>query len=176
MHLCLLLVLVLGLMACGCIGQKTQPATPVPTAVPAVVTTTPAPAFPQQLAGQWVLQTMAIQGGSVPLAPTTQIALSFNADGSAYGYGGCNNYQAPYTLTGLTTPKGNGMSMGPITTSKKYCPTYSSQENTYLETLQNTGAYVVNGNLLTITDLSQNALVYQQATSIVTTAYYPQPA
>ena len=30
------------------------------------------------------------------------------------------------------------MSLGPITTQEKYCPTYSSQENTYLETLKNT--------------------------------------
>nr|WP_320160388.1 META domain-containing protein [uncultured Methanoregula sp.] len=177
-HLCLLLVLVLGIMAFGCTSQKSQPVTPVPTTLSptTVPTTSPTPAYPQQLAGQWVLKTMAIQQGSVPLTPTTQITLTFNTDGSISGYGGCNNYFASYNLTGVATPKGAGMTVGPITTSKKYCQSTSSQENTYLQTLQNTGAYVVNGNLLTITDVSQNALVYQQAASMVTTVYYPEPA
>jgi len=177
-HLCLLLVLVLGIMAFGCTSQKSQPITPVPTTLPptSVPTTSATPVYPQQLAGQWVLKTMAIQGGSAPLVPTTDISLYFNTDGSISGYGGCNNYFASYTLTGATTPKGAGMTIAPISTSKKYCESTSIQENTYLQTLQNTGAYVVNGNLLTITDASQNGLVYQQAASIVTTTYYPQPA
>jgi len=42
--------------------------------------------------GKWILTTMAIQEGTVPLQPTTEITLVFNADGSLTGYGGCNNY------------------------------------------------------------------------------------
>jgi len=68
------------------------------------------------------------------------------------------------------------MIFAPITTSKKYCIATSSQESTYLDVLQNTAAYAVNGNLLTLTGNSQNALVFQQASTIVTTTYYPHPA
>lgn len=181
MHLCVLLILVLGILATGCMDRQSPvPATPVPTIVPTTVTATPtltpAPAYPQQLAGKWILQTMAIQEGSVPLTPTTEITLILNPDGTATGWGGCNNYFATYNLTGTTTPKGSGMSFGPISTSKMHCQATSSQENTYLQTLQNTGAYVVNGYLMTLTDKSQNALVFKQSTAIVTTRYYPEPA
>ncbi|WP_321504708.1 META domain-containing protein [uncultured Methanoregula sp.] len=180
-HLCLLLVLVLGVMACGCTTLQSQPQTLPPTPVPTIpqttVQTTPTtPAYPLQLSGYWVLQTMAIQDGSAPFVPTTEISLVLNADGSATGYTGCNNYFTSYTLTGITTPKGNSMVFGPITTSKKYCFATASQESNYLNVLQNTAAYAVNGNLLTLTDKSQNALVFQQSSTIVTTTYYPHPA
>jgi len=180
MHLCVLLILVLGIIACGC--TSSQPPAPVTTPVPTIppttvqATPTPTPAYPQQLAGKWVLQTMAIQDGSVPLTPTTEISLYLNADGSATGWGGCNNYFASYNLTGILTPKGNSIAFGPISTSKMYCQATSRQETTYLQILQNSGAYVVNGNLMTLTDKSQNALVYKLATSITTTRYYPEPA
>jgi putative lipoprotein len=178
-YLCALFVLILGILACGCTGTQTT-STPVPTTVPPTTipapTPAPTPIYPQQLGGTWVLKTMDIQGGSVPLTPNTDITLYLNSDGSISGYGGCNNYFANYTLTGKQTPKGDGMVVGPIASSKKYCVSTSSQENTYLQGLQNAGAYVVNGYLLTITDKSQNALVFQQANSIVTTPYYPHPA
>jgi len=178
MHLCVLFILVLGILVCGCTDRQAPvPATPAPTVQTATIPVTPTtPAYPPQLAGKWVLKTMAVQGGSVPLTPTTEISLNLNADGSATGWGGCNNYFATYNLTGAMTPKGNSMSFGPISTSKMHCQATSDQENTYLQTLQNTGAYVVNGYLMTLTDKSQNALVFQQSTSIVTTPYYPQPA
>ena len=179
-HLSLLLVLIVGIAASGCTSQQPVPATPVPTAPPSIAPTThtpvPTPAYPGNLAGMWVVKTMAIQAGSVPLTPTTQITLTLNPDGTLTGYSGCNNYWATYTLSSVLTPKGNAMTVGPITTSKKYCVATSSQETTYLEGLQNTGAYVVNGNLLTLTDKSQNALVYQQSGSMTTTPYYPHPA
>ena len=110
------------------------------------------------------------------LVPTTEISLTLNADGSATGYSGCNNYFTSYTLTGIPTSKGDGMIFGPVTTSKKYCLATSSQESTYLDVLQNTAAYAVNGNLLTLTGKSQNALVFQRASSVTPTPYYPQPA
>nr|WP_319376632.1 META domain-containing protein [uncultured Methanoregula sp.] len=178
-YFCLILLLVLGVIACGCTSPKTPVSpTPVPTVPPTPVLTTPTtPAYPTQLSGQWVLQTMAIQDGSVPLKPTAEITLTFNADGSATGYSGCNNYFTSYTLTGISTPKGDGMTFGPISTSKMYCVSTSSQESTYLDVLKGTGAYVVNGNLLTLTGASQNALVFQQQSTIPTaTPYYPQPA
>jgi heat shock protein HslJ len=119
---------------------------------------------------------MAIQDGSVPLKPTTEITLTFNPDGSATGYSGCNNYFTNFTLTGISTPKGDGMIFGPIATSKMYCVSTSGQESTYLEILQSTGAYVVNGDLLTLTGTTQNALVFQRPSTLVTTPYYPHPA
>ena len=104
---------------------------------------------------------MTIQDGSVLLRPTTEILLTFNADGTLTGYGGCNNYFGSYTLTGTTTKFGNGITVGPLASMKKYCEINGQQETTYLAIIQDTMAYSVNINKLTLTDKSDNALVYE---------------
>jgi heat shock protein HslJ len=108
-----------------------------------------------------MLTMMTIQDGSVVLRPTTDITLTFNADGTLTGYGGCNNYFGSYTLTGTTTKSGNGITVGPLASTKKSCEINGQQETTYLAILQDTMAYAVNSNQLTLTDKSNNALVYE---------------
>jgi heat shock protein HslJ len=173
-HFGILAVILLLVASCGCTAEDNAPvATPQPAApqTSPAQTPVPTPAFPQQLAGKWVLSTMAIQNGSVPLIPVTEISLTLNPDGSASGWGGCNNYFTTYTLTGKPTPKGDVMLVGPITKSQNKCLATSQEEATYLQILGETGAYVVNGNLLTLTAKTQNALVYQQASTVTTTTY-----
>ena len=57
---------------------------------------------------------------------------------------------------------GMGMSIGPITSTKKFCEGASDTETTYLQILQNARTYTVNGNGLTITNNLNSMLVYQR--------------
>jgi heat shock protein HslJ len=173
----LLLVIVIGtVMVAGCTNQ--QPASPVtPTQTTPVVTaspTTAAPTVPVTLTRNWIVTTMGIQDGTAIAKPTAQISLTFSQDGTASGYGGCNNYNGPFTLTGQITSKGNGIAIGPIVSSLRYCRDYTEQENMYLQILGNAKAYNVDGNQLSITDTSGNVLIYQTPASLVTPAN-PQP-
>ncbi|MDO8874306.1 MAG: META domain-containing protein [Methanoregula sp.] len=161
-------------------GCTTPP--PVPQPTPAtlpptvVVTTTPAPpALPAQLTRNWVLTTMGIQDGTGVTHPTTEISLTFNPDGSLTGYDGCNNYFGSCTLSGMTTPKGNGMTISNIASSKKYCATLADQETMYLTILGKAMAYNVDGNQLSITATTGDVLIYQTPASLVTpNQYSPQ--
>jgi heat shock protein HslJ len=173
---CLILVISTIIVA-GCTSPQPAPQpTPTPTPVlTTLVTTVTTPVVPSQLIRNWVVTTFGVQGGTAVTYPTAQISLTFSQDGTLSGYGGCNNYNAPFTLTGQTLPTGSGISVGPMVSTKRNCPTYSAQENTYLQTLQNAVAYVVDSNTLTITDKSGNVLVYQAQSSIVSTTLLPQP-
>ena len=169
--LCLVLILTLILLAAGCTNQQpaVQPVTPAtPAPVVPSPTATPAASLPAQLAGNWVLTTMAIQGGTAITYPTTQINLDFNADTSFTGYDGCNNYFGTITLTGTTTPKGQGIALNNISASKKYCSTLADQEQQYLNILGKTSAYVVDGTKLTLTGDMGDVLIYQRPATLVT--------
>jgi len=161
-----IVVTVLAVIFAGCTGQA--PAAPVPTVITAAApkVTTTAPALPSNLAGDWTLTTMAIQGGTAVQPPTTEITLSFGSDGNLAGYGGCNNYFGNYTLTGQTTPKGAGISIGPLGSTRMYCQSTSDQENLYLGMLQNTMAYVVDGTQMILTDKDQSVLIFQRPSTI----------
>jgi len=159
----LLLVCVIAIiLVAGCTSPQPVPqptVTPTPTLTAAPVATTPA--VPVSLTRNWIVTTMGIQDGTAIAYPTAQISLTFNQDGTASGYGGCNNYNGPYTLTGQISSKGNGITIGPIVSSLRYCRDYTEQENMYLAILQGAMAYNVNGNQLSITDKTGNVLVYQ---------------
>jgi heat shock protein HslJ len=172
-------LVIAAVIIAGCTTPKptpqpvTTPATLPPTAV--VTTTSAPPAMPAQLTRNWVLTTMAIQDGTAVTHPTTEISLTFNPDGSLTGYDGCNNYFGSTTLTGITTPKGNGMTISNIASSKKYCETLAQQETMYLSILGKTMAYNVNGNQLSMTATTGDVLIYQTPISLVTpNQYSPQ--
>ena len=157
-------VVLLAVLFAGCTGT---PATPAPVTTVAATPTATAPAMvsiplPPDLAGDWVLTTMATQNGTAVLIPTTKITLSFGSDGSVAGNGGCNNYFGSYNLTGETTPKGAGITIGPLGTTMMYCQDTADQERIYLYLLQDTMAYVVDGTQLTMTGKEQNVLIFQR--------------
>ena len=164
--------LVLCVLVSGCTTQAPQqpvPPTTAPTIMPPT-TAPPTPSLPSGFYGKWILTAMAIQNGTALLQPTTEITLVFNPDGNLTGYGGCNNYFASYTVTGATTKFGNGISLGPLASTKKYCEINGQEETTYLQVLQNTMAYTVNINQLSLTDTSENVLVFKVAPATPTPA------
>lgn len=163
-------LVIAAVMIAGCTTPAPAPQ-PAPATLPPtiIVTATPAPpALPAQLTRNWVLTTMGIQDGTGITYPTTEISLTFSQDGSFTGYDGCNNYFGSATLTGMTTPKGNGMTISNIASSKKYCETLANQETMYLAILGKTMAYNVNGNQLSMTATTGDVLIYQTPVSLVT--------
>jgi heat shock protein HslJ len=148
----------------GCTSQ--QPVQPVITAGPAPampVSPTIFPAsIPVNLAGNWTLMTMGIQGGTAVIEPSGEITLSFGPESNLNGYDGCNNYFAAVNLTGTMTSDGNGMQLGPVGSSKMYCAPVAGQEQQYLNILGKTSAYVVDGSELTLTARTGDVLIYHR--------------
>lgn len=155
----LMLALVLG---AGCTSQQAAPQATVTTATmtpmpPETVTTQ---AVPADLAQSWTLSLMAIKNGSAIIKPVGSVSITFWPTGALSGYSGCNNYNAPFALTGETTPKGKGLAVGPIVSSTMYCQAVADQERTYYAILQNAAAYTINGDRLTITAADGTSLSY----------------
>lgn len=166
-------LVIAAVMITGC--TSTQPAVqPTPATLPPtmVVTTVATPAVPAPLAGDWIVTRMGIQDGTAVTTPTTQISLSFMADGTLTGYDGCNNYYAAYAFTGQTTPKGQGMSINNVSSTKKYCSTLANQETMYLTILGKVMAYNVDGEQLSMTASTGDVLIYQRPASLVTPVQY----
>lgn len=170
-------LVIAAVIIAGCTTPQPTP-TPAPaTSVPtAVVTTSPPQAMPPELAGNWIGTKMGIQDGTTVLNPTTEITLTFYTDGTVAGNGGCNNYNGQYILTGETTLKGKGMSIGSLGSTKMFCQEYSNQETMYLNILQKAMAYNVDNNQLSITASTGDVLIYQTSTSLVTPVQYSHPA
>jgi heat shock protein HslJ len=167
----LLIFVIAAVMIAGCTTPQPAPQPAPATLPPTVVVTTPTPIpVPAQLTRNWVLTTMGIQDGTGITHPISEISLTFNTDGSFTGYDGCNNYFGSFTLTGMTTPKGEGMTISNVASSKKYCETLAQQETMYLTILGKTMAYNVDSNQLSMTATSGDVLIYQTPASLVTPA------
>ncbi len=156
-----------GALVAGCISQPaTPPATTSPPATTLPPVSPPATTAPFQdpsLYGVWYLKAMTGAGGSNPVETmNVQVNIIFNP-GNLTGFGGCNDYSAVYTLTGQVLPDGNGITIGPITTTLKYCADVSPTETGYLQVLQDATSYTINTNGdLSITDRAGSILVYQR--------------
>jgi heat shock protein HslJ len=173
----LLALVVLALVVAGCSSQTgSAPVTAKPVEKPVPDTPPVPPTSPlQPFRGDWALVSMATQGGTYPETLTTAISLSINTTGAGLsGYGGCNNYYAPYTLTGTTTAFGNGITMGPVTSTKKYCLEASGEENTYLGVLQDTTAFAGDESHLTFTGNAHNTLVFNRPGAVPTATSLPR--
>ena len=153
-------VLFVGILAAGC---TTTPA-PVPTPVPTTSTYSSTrthvsrccnyryPTDPA-LTGNWNFKGATI-AGSMPVIPNVQITLKFNNDGTFTGFGGCNNYNGGYNLTGQTTEFGKTITIGPIASTKMYCADTADLESKYLANLQNTKTYSITNNKMLLRALA----------------------
>ena len=160
----ILVCLILGVLGAGCTGTPSfLPGTAGPTAaVTSPVTPVPTPVSDPLLLETWTLKAMNIQGGTALIFPTgAQIFITFDT-GTLNGYSGCNNYNAPYTLSGKVLPSGQGISIGNMVSSNKYCASVAGTETTYLQILAKATSYTVNGNTLTMTDNLQNQLSFSK--------------
>ena len=188
----LLLAVISTMLIAGCTQVQTLPAptpavTPVPTYVEnqqgvaiirTVATTAPLPTTPVTVAtplpvtdpaliGTWNYNgAMLATGGSgkVPVISNTKgITLTFNNDGTLSGFGGCNNFNGAYTLSGITTDFGKGISIGPLATTMKYCADTADFETAYLNNVQKTQTYTIAGNKLMLRTSYASQLSYEKA-------------
>ncbi len=157
----------------GCTTTPSQGGTPVPTTttpLPPTVTTIPPTTVPTSTAspaaspilGTWYLQELLYQDAPAPLTvQDTTITATFASGGMVSGYGGCNNYEAPYTLTSQSGPAGNGINIGPISKANMFCSATGDLENSYIAILGGATGYLLYPNrILVITDSQGNSLSF----------------
>ncbi len=95
----------------------------------------------------WVLESFETDTGVVPVAVPGSITLEFQTNGQAGGSGGCNGYGGPYQA------EAGALSFGDIASTLMLCDNEDlmGQEQLFYEALQNTSAYTLDGEALTIT-------------------------
>jgi heat shock protein HslJ len=164
-----LLLLILGivmLMICfaGCTSQPaTPPTTPPPVATQLPVVTQPIGTQPP-IVGVWDLSSYNNGKGAMQTVLSgSQITADFRADGKLSGSGGCNQYNAQYTITAS-----NGITITQsITTLMACAEPVMQQETQYLSLLQQATKYEITGDQLTLFDKNGvKILVYKKQVSI----------
>jgi heat shock protein HslJ len=104
--------------------------------------------------------------------PGSSIEILFR-NGNIQGFGGCNQYNAKYTVTPVDELSGS-ISIGPISNSNRACTEeLLAQEQTYLASLQTATSYLISGNSLTLGLADGSQLVYYAA--VATPAPAPMP-
>jgi heat shock protein HslJ len=102
--------------------------------------------------------------GKTPVISNTQsVTITFNNDGTFTGFGGCNNYNGRYTITGQNTEFGKVISFSPIASTKKYCADTADFEDTYLKVLQQTVTYSIPSNTMLLRTSYGDQLSYNKA-------------
>jgi heat shock protein HslJ len=162
-----MICLVFIVLMAGCTSQPVSPpeTTTTPTVITPVMTATaPEAVIDAELLGTWTLTEMGIQGGQAVLNVfSAPIIITFFDQGTLAGNGGCNNYNAPYTLTGGTGPFGKEIMIGPVISTKMYCVGTSDTETTYLQILQSARTYSIDAKqTLSMRDENGNVLVFSQ--------------
>jgi putative lipoprotein len=100
----------------------------------------------------------------MPVIPNNvQITLKFNNDGTLSGFGGCNNYNGGYKLTGNTTEFGKTITIGPLATTAMYCADTADLESSYLSILQQTKTYSITNNKMLLRGAGLAELSYDKA-------------
>ncbi len=88
------------------------------------------------------------KGGVETTAQTEKLTAEFGPDGQLTGSGGCNTFNAEYTVSGS-----DGLSIGPVASTKKACEEEVMQtEAAYFAALGNTVTYQLSAGTLTLRD------------------------
>ncbi len=94
----------------------------------------------------WAVTTMNVNG---VLVQGTSITAMFGSGNALSGFGGCNNYNGSYFVSG------NSLSVGSIRNTQMICdPAVSQQESMYLSLLQSSASFEIQGTTLIIRNAS----------------------
>ena len=106
-------------------------------------------ADPTTLVGSWTAT--GVNTGDAGVESSARIealTATFAEDGTVSGSGGCNDFDAGYTVEGA-----DGLIIGPIASTKKACPDdVMAVEGAYFAALENVATYAVSGGTLTLLD------------------------
>ncbi|WP_317137323.1 META domain-containing protein [Methanochimaera problematica] len=109
---------------------------------------------PPKIAGTWHLRSYTSKGENMTVVSESPLTAVFGSDGSLSGYAGCNNYN------GNWEEKDEVLTIGPLISTKMYCEDTMEQETLFLEILQNSMEYMIEGDKLTIKDKDGNELIF----------------
>jgi len=95
------------------------------------------------------------KGAVSSTALTEHITATFGPDGALSGSGGCNDYNATYTVDGA-----DGLTIGPIASTRKACADdVMNEESAYFAALGNVAKFEIDGDTLTLRDSSGSTQV-----------------
>ena len=107
---------------------------------------------------QWILFAFGDVDAPSPVEGGTVVTAIFSDDGNVSGSGGCNYYAGSYEVNE------DQISVGPLATTAKICPTGSEQETEYLGALGAAGTFSLFGQRLSISyNDGQGILIYSSA-------------
>jgi heat shock protein HslJ len=106
-------------------------------------------ADPTTLVGSWVATGVNNGTGGVETnAQTEALTATFAEDGTLSGSGGCNTFNAGYTVEGA-----DGLTIGPIASTRMACEQeIMDAEAAYFAALENVATYEASGDTLTLRD------------------------
>jgi len=123
---------------------------------------TPQPSMP--LIGTWKLTAYGAKNAPAPAVTDANAFLTFSADGSVGGNGGCNSLGGSYTVNG------DEITFREITSTLMACDDERmTQEGVVTQVLTGTAGYEIQNNTLTLTN-GDNVLVFRAASDS-----YPYP-
>lgn len=85
-----------------------------------------------------------LNGAPVEPGEGKELHMILRGEGQVGGYAGCNQF------TGSVTVSGDGISFGPIASTRRMCPDTMQQEDAFLQALEQASRYVVTGEDLDI--------------------------
>ena len=85
-----------------------------------------------------------LNGGAVTPGESKELHMILKGEDRVGGYAGCNQF------TGSVTVTGDGLSFGPIASTRRMCPEVMQQEGAFLQALENAQRFSVSGEDLAI--------------------------
>jgi putative lipoprotein len=85
-----------------------------------------------------------LNGGAVTSGDGKELHMILKGEDRVGGYAGCNQF------TGSVTVTGDGLSFGPIASTRRMCPDVMEQESAFLQALENAHRFSISGEDLAI--------------------------
>jgi len=104
--------------------------------------------------GQWKLLSYGPLNDQTLAAPDVETSIEFDAEGRMSGNVGCNGFGGDYTVDGST------IAFGPIMSTMMFCEgPVGDQEMAVLSAFQETAAFVIDGDTVSITSADGNSVI-----------------
>ena len=87
-----------------------------------------------------------LNGAAVGPGEGRELHMILKGEGQVGGYAGCNQF------TGSATVSGDGLSFGPIASTRRMCADVMQQEDAFLQALENAARFGISGEDLTVED------------------------
>ena len=138
-NLCFVLGLAMLFGTAGCAFEESSDAGTPPAAEPAAASTKPDVTLTNTY---WKL--VELNGAAVEPGEDRELHMILRGEDQVGGYAGCNQF------TGSVTVSGDGLSFGPIASTRRMCAESMQQEDAFLQALENAQRYSISGEDLAI--------------------------